>query len=245
MTAPPAGEAEMGYRFPAADWRLMGLARAARRFRRAGACLVACWLAAACGPSVEMKVQSQVPEPALSPLPIALGVYYPDSLRQHAFEEDSEDRGEWRIQTGQAQLAMFRRILPSLSQELRTVSNLPPKKGSELDAVLSPKLANMQLALPEETQFDFYEAWVRYKVRLFDPGGDLIGAWRVTGYGKVAKGGIFDSQEESLNAAINAALRDAGGQLALGFEDEKVVRQWLCRKKALAETDVCEGGVSA
>jgi len=208
-------------------------------FLTAGVCL----LLAACGNSLEMQVQSSVPEPALSPLPISLGVYYTDSLRQHAFEEDSEDRGEWRIETGQAQMAMFQQVLPAMCKELHTVSEIPVSQEKAVDAVLAPKLENMQLALPEETQFDFYEAWVRYKVRLLDSDGSLIAEWPVTGYGKVTAEGMFSSREKNLNAAINAALRDAGGQLALGFGEKQVVQEWLCNK-VLVESEQCQGSLA-
>jgi len=201
-------------------------------------------LLAACSSSLEMQVQSEVPRPAISQLPIHVGVYYPESLSQHVFEQNSEDRGLWRIETGQAQMTMFRRILPAMCSGIQEVSAIPVPGDIAIDAVVSPTLESMQLALPEETPFDFYEAWVRYKMRLLNPDGSLIAEWSVIGYGKVSGQGMFPSREENLNAALNAALRDAGGQFALGFSEQRAVRDWLC-EKAAPESNICQSAVAA
>jgi len=217
-----------------------GTNRSARALVAAGFGL----LLGACGSSLEMQVQSEVPRPAIDQLPIHVGVYYPESLSQHVFEQDSEDRDLWRIETGQAQMAMFRRILPAMCSGIQEVSELPVPEDVAVDAVLSPSLESMQLALPEETPFEFYEAWVRYKMRLLDTDGSLIAEWLVIGYGKVNGQGMFSSRAENLNAAINAALRDAGGQFALGFSDQRAVRDWLC-DKAATESPMCQSPVTA
>jgi len=198
----------------------------------------------ACSSSLEMQIQSEVPRPAISQLPIHVGVYYPESLSQHVFEQDSEDRDLWRIETGQAQMAMFRRILPAMCSRIQEVSEVPVPEDAAIDAVLSPTIESMQLALPEETPFDFYEAWVRYKMRLLDPDGDLIAEWSVIGYGKFGDHGMFSSRAENLNAAINDALRDAGAQFALGFSDQRAVREWLCEKAATGSA-ICQNPVAA
>ena len=196
-------------------------------------------LLAGCSSSLEMEVQSEVPAPLISQLPIHVGVHYPDGFDEYVFEQDSEDRGGWRIQTGQAQVAMFQRILPAMCARIDEVSRMPVAESAEIDAVLMPSLAHMELALPEETPFDFYEAWVRYKMHLLDRDGTPIAEWTVTGYGKVTDRDMFSSREASLNAAIDAALRDAGGQFALGFRQQQAVRNWLCNDTAASKSAIC------
>ena len=196
-------------------------------------------LLGACSSSLEMEVQSEVPAPLISQLPIHVGIHYPDGFDEYVFEQDSEERGRWRIETGQAQVTMFQRILPAMCARIDEVSRMPVAESAEIDAVLMPSLAHMELALPEETPFDFYEAWVRYKMHLLDRDGKPIAEWTVTGYGKVTDRDMFSSREDSLNAAINAALRDAGGQFALGFRQQQAVRIWLCNDTAASESAIC------
>ena len=196
-------------------------------------------LLGACSSSLEMKVESAVPAPLISQLPIHVGVHYPDGFNEYVFEQDNEDRGLWRIETGPAQVAMFQRILPAMCARIEEVSRMPVAQSAAVDAVLMPSLEHMELALPEETPFDFYEAWVRYKMHLLDRDGNPIAEWTVTGYGKVTDRDMFSSREDSLNAAINAALRDAGGQFALGFRQQQAVRNWLCNNTAASESAIC------
>lgn len=213
--------------------------RASRRFTVALVVAGLALLVGACSSTLQMQVRSEVPEPVVDRLPIHIAVFYPDELRRHTFVENSEDRGEWRIETGPAQVAMFEKILPAVYSHTQQVSQLRVPDDMAVDAILSPTLERMELALPEETQFEFYEAWLRYKMRLLDRRGKLIAEWKVTGYGKVNSAGALSSREQNLNAAINAALRDAGGQLALGFQQQEAVRDWLCQTETMTENNLC------
>lgn len=202
-------------------------------------------LLGACASSLEMNVQSEVPVPLVSQLPIHVGIHYPDGFNEYVFEQDSEDRGLWRIETGPAQMAIFQRILPAMCARIEQVSRIPVADDIDIDAVLRPTLEHMELALPEETPFDFYEARVRYKMHLLDRNGGLIAKWPVTGYGKVTSRNGLSSRKQSINAAIQAALRDAGAQFALGFARQQAVRTWLCDNPAMSQSPICRSPPTA
>lgn len=187
-------------------------------------------LLAGCSNALDLNVVSSVPDPVVTQLPLQVGVYYDEDFRNRVFEENSDDRRDWRIDTRAARLALFERVLPRMFRHVEEVPGPRAPEGSDIDAVLHPRIEALQVALPEETHMDFYEAWVRYEIRFLEPGGDPIDSWTVTGYGKENENGIFNSRSEHLNAAIETALRDIGARLVLGFRQRPRIQAWLCAR---------------
>ena len=188
-------------------------------------CLIALALmAAACQQSMSIKVASEVPVPLMTQLPLSMGVFYDGELLNYVYEEDSDERSNWRIDSGASHAALFARILPAMFREVTEVAGAPT--DAPVDAVLVPRVAEMQFALPQETKTDFYEAWIKYEMTLLDPQGERIAAWLVTGYGKSSTE-FMKSRDKGLNAAVNQALRDAGARFALGFPRVAAVKTWL------------------
>lgn len=195
--------------------------------RIAGALIPAVLLAAACTQSVKLTVESEIPIPVVSRIPVSMGIYYDEALRSHVYKEDSEDRPDWQIESGASQVALFDQVLPSMFQNTSHVEGVPVTgAGGGVDGVISPKVEEMQFALPSETKSGLYEVWIKYSIRLYRPDGQLVAEWPVTGYGKTSEE-FLKSKDEGLQAAINLALRDAGAKLALGFEQVADVRGWL------------------
>ena len=179
---------------------------------------------AACEQSVSLKVDTEIPTPVISRMPVKMGVFYSDELRNYVFEENSEDRPNWKIDSGSSHVALFDQIISSMFVETTEVAGTTA--DTTIDAVLSPSVAEMQFALPEETKTDFYEAWVKYNMELYNHDGSRIAGWSVTGYGKSSTE-FMKSRDKGLNAAVNQALRDAGARFALGFRKVEDVGAWL------------------
>lgn len=184
-------------------------------------------LAAACTQSVKIKVDSEVPVPTVARIPLTMGAYYDPALRAYAYTEDTEDRPDWNIDSGESQVQLFDRILPSMFDAVQPVAGTSGATG--VAGVIAPRVAEMQFALPTETKTDFYEAWIKYQLQLYDADGQLVAEWPVTGYGK-AETAMLKSKDDGLSTAINLAMRDAGAKLALGFEHVQEVRRWLAQK---------------
>ena len=179
---------------------------------------------AACEQSVSLKVDTEIPTPVISRMPVKMGVFYSDELRNYIFEENSEDRPNWKIDSGSSHVALFDQIVSSMFVETKEVAGTTA--DTTIDAVLSPSVAEMQFALPDETKTDFYEAWVKYNMELYNRDGSRIAGWSVTGYGKSSTE-FMKSRDKGLNAAVNQALRDAGAKFALGFSRVEDVSAWL------------------
>ncbi len=187
---------------------------------------------AACEQSVSLKVDTEIPTPVISRMPVKMGVFFSDEMRNYIFEENSEDRPNWKIESGSSHVALFDQIISSMFVETKEVAGTAA--DTTLDAVLSPSVAEMQFALPEETKTDFYEAWVKYNMELYNRDGSRIAGWSVTGYGKSSTE-FMKSRDKGLNAAVNQALRDAGAKFALGFHRVEDVGAWLEQFDASAD----------
>ncbi|WHI50653.1 hypothetical protein P3339_19810 [Microbulbifer sp. MLAF003] len=69
-------------------------------------------LVAACSHTV--RVEGKYPSPVGEQLPLSVGIYLSDDFRNYIYEEDSEDREEWKINTGRAQKNLFETVLGSM-----------------------------------------------------------------------------------------------------------------------------------
>ena len=88
----------------------------------------------------------------------------------------------------------------------------------QVDVVLAPAIDEVQFSTPKQTSSDFYEVWIRYRMRLFDSTGSMRTEWPLVGYGKASNRNSGDSTE-ILNAATTWALRDAAAVLAFELRD--------------------------
>lgn len=193
--------------------------------RLLAAALCALLLSACASNKVTITVDSQVPVPVTAKLPLRAGVHYDAAFRQHVYQEDSEDRPDWRIESGASQMALFDQVLSSMFTELRSVDAMPPgAQAAGLDLVLEPKIEEMQFSTPTEMKTDFYEAWIRYQLGVYEPDGSLLTTWRFEGYGK-SSDKFLENANEGMNEAINVALRDAGAKLVVKFGELPEIRE--------------------
>jgi len=195
---------------------------------------LSCWLllalTGACSSGINLQVDGQLPTPVSSQLPLTMGVYYNENFRNNIFKENTEARQDWTIDYRVTRQQLFDQILPSM---FRTVTQLEqpaaPPGDPVLDAILEPDLIETQVALPQETHSDMYEAWIKYGMKLYNPDGAVISNWQITGYGK-APTAMFTSRQDGLNNAIKIALRDLGAKLVLEFRKAPGVSDWLSGK---------------
>ena len=103
------------------------------------------------------------------------------------------------------------------------IDSAAPTPGS---ITLAPELTAIQFATPDETGFDYFEAWVEYRVNIVDEHGDAIAPWRFTGYGQ-APHERFSGLDEGLSGALTEAIRNAGAKLATGLPEHAPLDAYL------------------
>ena len=92
--------------------------------------LVTLMLLVGCTRSLMMETTSDVPAPLVAQLPLTVGVYYDVKFRTYVYEENSEDRPNWAIRSGAAEVELFDRILSSMFEDTQQVSSLSVATGS-------------------------------------------------------------------------------------------------------------------
>lgn len=183
-------------------------------------------LVTACGVN-NVSVEGSYPRPNVTKLPLSIGVYYDDELRNHTYVEYSDlGREEYRVSSGETHIELFNSILPSMFERVVQLDSPEAAASVGVDAVFSPSIEEFQLALPQKTQLDAYEVWLKYNMRLFAPDGDYIADWVLTAYGKTAKE-TLRSTETGINNATVSALRDLASNFTLSFTSVPDVRDWL------------------
>lgn len=180
----------------------------------------------ACGAS-SLVVEGSYPSPNIRPIPLTLGVYYDQELRDFLYVEYSETgKEEYRISSGQTHMQLFGSVLPAMFANVVVLDSLESASARGVDAVFAPSIEEFQLALPQKTRLDSYEVWIKYNMRLLGPNGDYIADWVVTSYGKTPQE-TLRSVEAGINDATVGALRDLGSNFTLSFSSVPEVRDWL------------------
>ena len=178
-----------------------------------------------CTPSLTLQTQVELPVPLTAEMPLSVAVHYSEAFRNYAYTENSDDRANWNIQCGASQVVVFDRVLSALFATVVQVDGTSYQGGHPPDMIFVPEVEDMQFALPQETHTDLYEAWIKYRIMVYYPDGQPIGVWPVSGYGKTSTE-LFKGRDEGLNIAINAAFRDIGAKVTLGFAQSDVFKQW-------------------
>ena len=166
------------------------------------------------------------------------GVYFADALVNYVHEEDLEDYGAYRIDIGASQAPVFARVFNAMFENLVPVEPADKDQngfvgtdGSSpvVDGIIAPSIEEVQFSIPDQTGSDFYEVWIRYKLTLFDGGGNNVGELPLIGYGKANERnfGQLGQQTPALHEATTWALRGAAAELSIRFRDNVQVRDWL------------------
>jgi hypothetical protein len=195
-------------------------------------------LLSACAPT-RFETQSDIPQPLIEKIPIAVGVYMPLAFTNKVYEEKREGGGEYSIGLGKAQSAGFMRILNAMFN--RVVPVAAPQDAAadpEIRGVLEPVLEDFAFVTPVESSTPTYAASLRYTIRLYSPRGELTESWTFTGYGSQPASQFPGKGDEALAAATRLAMRDAGAKLAAEFREQAIARGLLPSVQAVTPREV-------
>jgi hypothetical protein len=180
----------------------------------------------ACGVNT-VTVKGNYPSPNINKIPLTVGVYYDEALRDFAYIEYTDNgKEEYRVLSGPSHMDLFGSVLPAMFDRVVLLPNPDQAATAGVDLVFAPAIEEFQLALPQKTRLDAYEVWVKYNMRLTAPDGGYIADWVLTAYGKTSSESMR-SAESGINDATISALRDLGSNFALSFTNVPDVRDWL------------------
>lgn len=182
---------------------------------------------AVAGCSESLTVEESFPLPLIERLPLRVALYYPPALKDYVHTEQSDADVDWTIRLGGANTRMFDAVFDSLFTVTQQVSGreLAAREMPGHDALISPGIEAVELALPRTSGSDYYAVWIRYVLDVYDRDGRLIVRWPVSAYGQSGMSG--QSGREAMQRAVLLALRDAEASIAIGFDRQPAIRERL------------------
>jgi hypothetical protein len=104
-----------------------------------------------------------------------------------------------------------------------------------LDGVIRPALEKFEFDVPIGERDEFVEVWMQYKLTLYEPDGEVVTEWPVSGYGKSEL--ERDREGAVLKAAI-VAMREVGATISTKFAEQPQVVYWLGERENERATSV-------
>lgn len=183
-------------------------------------------LAFLAGCASQVEVEATIPTPLIEPFPISVGLLLDEALTEYEHFEEIPEQITWTIRLGSANREMIEKVLGGMFATTTSVTEIPsPNNRSTLDGVIKPELEKFEFEVPVRGRDNFAEVWMQYRLKLYEPDGDLVADWPVSGYGKSEI--MRSNREESLNEAVVVAMREAGAVIVTQFPSQPPVEYWL------------------
>lgn len=180
------------------------------------------------GCATHVEVTGEFPTPVTRRFPLSATLVLEPEFRAYRLEVSEPNTVSLAL--GDSQADLFRTVAGAMFQELRVSDRMPDPATTDL--VLVPRVAEVQIATPTETQLKIFEVWISYRVALLDKSGETIAEWPLAAYGKTPSR-MLESASDAFNQASIMALRDAGAAMITSFTRTPGVEAWLAARDAL------------
>jgi len=189
-------------------------------------------LAAGCGTVLTPVV---IREPRPEPLPLTIGVHYPDEVRSFRKVPVTDARGDSanaKILVGEASVKLIDDALGLLFARVVSVTTVTPvgSAGDGLSAVIEPRILAAALEVGRQGVDDtFARGSITYGFTLYSKTGERLASWTVSGAGLASSStSLRDAADwNTVRRSLELALRDAAWNFTSGFRDVAEVRRWL------------------
>jgi len=187
------------------------------------------------GCSQLLIIPDRVPEPLVQPLPLRAAFYYTQAFSTYRHTEHEEGQPAWDIELGPANVGLFNRLGSRLFRSTAQISELPTAENpAAVDVVIEPVIDAFEFSLPKSSASDQYAVWIRYTLRVYGPEGQLIIAWKLSGYGEADENTLKPAR--SMERATVLAMRDAAATTSLEFSAQPGIDK-LLQEPSDASTD--------
>jgi len=182
------------------------------------------------------------PIPVLPPalveqLPVTVGVHYPAEFRGYAHKETRYGT-DYEINLGPAHIAELNRLFGAMFVRIVEVDD--PQQASRLEPpvrlVLEPRFEDYSFLTPRDMAGDTFTVTIRYRLNVYEPGGERVDGYVFTGYGREKSGAL--SGGAALLVATQRAMREAGAKLAVELPEEDTVRSLLAGETVKPRRDM-------
>ena len=180
-----------------------------------------------------VSVRTTVPTPLVEPVPLSVGVHFDASLAHYVHEEELDTYGKFRIELGATQVPVFERVFDALFAHTQRVESVAAAAPA-VEAIIVPAVEELQFSIPEQTRSDFFEVWIKYKIDVYHPDGELLVSWPLPAYGKSNSrnfGFMEGGQTPGLSEAAVRALRDAAAHAAFYLPTAPEIQALMAARK--------------
>lgn len=182
---------------------------------------LAALLAAGCGSNVRLDPPT-IPEPLTETIPVRVLLRVPSEFESFVHEEEVLGNEQWSIDLGRANAVFFEQLFGYMFESVTVIGPDDDENALEFDALIEPSIDAFEFAVPNQTKTDAFAVWIRYRLKVYDPDGRLIGNWPVSAYGKSLTTTMGGS--EALQRAAVLAMRDAAALMIIRFDGEEFMR---------------------
>lgn len=164
-------------------------------------------------PVQQVRVEPPVlPEAVTPPIPVRIGVVYPESLRTANIETAywlMRDRYALRHDIGEATVASLRQALRAAFAEVVELERLPDERAprNDLAAIIVPAIDAMSMEMPANSVTTLLRESLRLDLALHSAAGTPIARWQVAGVASLgAHGPLFMRQPQWDQATLRSAM---------------------------------------
>ena len=187
-------------------------------------------LFAACGG--KQSVKQELPMPVVDPAPVSIGVYYPDSLRNHkCIGGKGYIAYDWTFELGPPSMAMYDKLLGAMFKSARTVDAKPGTSSAQgTEDVIEVRMTGFT-GCDASWPVIGASVTINYEAILWAPDGTELTRWNAHGAAGSSDPYVdyMDSggEAEYLAALTKIAMRKAATDFVLNYENDPVVKTRL------------------
>jgi len=213
-----------------------------RRLSRLGLCATVVALAG-CG-AVRVEPQSVLPPALVEQVPATIAVHYPVEFRSYLHKETRYGTN-YEVNLGPVHVAELNRLFGAMFSRVVEVDDPAhvPILQPPVRLVLEPRFEDYSFLTPRDVAGDNFTVTIRYRLNVYEPGGERVDGYVFTGYGREQSGSLTGS--EPLLRATQRAMREAGAKLAVELPAEDTVRSLLTGRPVLRRSDSPPGARDA
>ena len=179
------------------------------------------------------------PAPLLEPIPVSIGVRFPENFKDFSHEEEVLGGEQWTINLGGANEKLFTELFGYMFENVTVLGPDDDPYAMGLDAYIEPSIDAFEFSLPAQTRTNAFAVWVRYRIKVWDSSGDQIANWPSAAYGKSESTMMGGSA--ALQRAAVLAMRDAAALMIEKLDRETGVGSTRARRASVSRAPAVAG----
>ena len=196
--------------------------------------VLAAGLLASCG-GIKVAPTPSLPRALIQKLPLKVGVVVAQDMLDY---KHLETRGgvAWEVTLGPGHQKFAMDTLSAAfasAQQFRTLD--AAKAAKDLAVIFEPRIEQYSFATARDTGSNYYAATLQYRIHVYNPAGERVDSYSLTGYGNSIVGGAMSGSDEPMIAATSNAMRDAAAKFMVQFPEQKLAQQLQKGEPLLAQ----------